>query len=63
MTSRRDALMQKLSFLYERLSELEEAFHVDRQTNFLMNEIDYCRTELLRLDVREYNDIIRHEDD
>lgn len=62
MTNKREQVEQKLSFLYEKLEELEEVSLTDKQTNFLMNEIDYYRTELLKLEVQEYYDIIENED-
>ena len=62
MTNKREQVEQKLSFLYEKLEELEEVCLTDKQTNFLMNEIDYYRTELLKLEVQEYYDLIEDED-
>jgi hypothetical protein len=54
MTNRRKIVEQKISFLCEKLAELQEDALPDKQTNFLMNEIDYFRTELLKLEVQEY---------
>lgn len=34
----------------------------EKQTNFLMDEIDYYRTELLKLEVQEYYELIKNED-
>ena len=62
MTNKREQVEQKLSFLYERLEELEEVSLTGKQTNFLMNEIDYYRTELLKLEVQEYYELIENED-
>ena len=62
MTNKRNQVEQKLSFLYEKLEELGEVSLTDQQTNFLMNEIDYYRTELLKLEVQEYYEIIENED-
>jgi len=62
MTNKRNQVEQKLSFLYEKLEELGEVSLTDNQTNFLMNEIDYYRTELLKLEVQEYYDLIENED-
>ena len=62
MTIKRKQVEQKLSFLYEKLEELEEVSLTDKQTNFLMDEIDYCRTELLKLEVQEYYELIKNED-
>ena len=62
MTNKRKQVEQKLSFLYEKLEGLEEVSLTDKQTNFLMNEIDYYRTELLKLEVQEYYDLIENED-
>jgi hypothetical protein len=61
MTNKREQIEQKLSFLYERLEELEEVSIMDKQTNFLINEIDYYRTELLKIEVQEYYEIIENE--
>ncbi len=62
MTNKRKKVEQKLSFLYEKLEELEEVSLTDKQTNFLMDEIDYYRTELLKLEVQEYYELIKNED-
>jgi hypothetical protein len=61
MTNKRNQIEQKLSFLYEKLEEFDEPCLTDNQTNFLMNEIDYYRTELLKLEVQEYYDNIENE--
>jgi hypothetical protein len=61
MTNKRKQVEQKLSFLYEKLEGLEEVSLTDKQTNFLMDEIDYYRTELLKLEVQEYYEIIENE--
>lgn len=58
MTNKQEQVEQKLSFLYERLEELEENSLTESQINFLMNEIDHHRTELLKLQVKEYYEII-----
>jgi hypothetical protein len=62
MTNKRNQVEQKLSFLHEELEELGEVSLTDKQTNFLMNEIDYYRTELLKLEVQEYYELIENED-
>ena len=62
MTNKQEQIEQKLSFLYERLEELEENSLTESQINFLMNEIDHHRTELLKLQVKEYYEIIENED-
>ena len=62
MTNKRKKVEQKLSFLYEKLEELEEMSLTEKQTNFLMDEIDYYRTELLKLEVQEYYELIKNED-
>ena len=62
MTNKRKKVEQKLSFLYEKLEELEEGSLTNKQTNFLMDEIDYYRTELLKLEVQEYYELIKNED-
>jgi hypothetical protein len=62
MTNKRKQVEQKLSFLYEKLEGLEEVSLTDKQTNFLMDEIDYYRTELLKLEVQEYYEYINNED-
>ncbi len=62
MTNKRNQVEQKLSFLYEKLEELGEVSLTDKQSNFLMNEIDYYRTELLKLEIQEYYELIENED-
>lgn len=61
MTNKKSQIEQKLSFLYERLEELEENSPTESQLSFLMNEIDYYRTELLKIQVKEYYEIIENE--
>lgn len=62
MTNKQEQIEQKLSFLYERFDELEENTLTDSQINFLMNEIDKWRAELLKIQVKEYYEIIENED-
>jgi hypothetical protein len=63
MTNKRNQVEQKLSFLYEKLEGLGEVVSLtDKQTTFLMKEIDYYRTELLKLEVQEYYNLIENED-
>ena len=62
MTNKRSQVEQKLTFLYEKLEDLGEVSLTDKQTNFLMDEIDYYRTELLKLEVQEYYELIENED-
>jgi hypothetical protein len=62
MTNKREQVEGKLSFLYEKLEGFDESCLTDKQTNFLMNEIDYYRTELLKMEVKEYYKIIENED-
>jgi hypothetical protein len=54
---------EKLYFLYEKLEELKEVSPAHHQVGFLMEEIDYYRAELLKIEVREYYDLIENEDD
>ena len=61
MTNKRKILEQKISFLCEKLEELQEDALPDKQTHFLMNEIDYYRTELLKVEVQEYYNRIDNE--
>jgi hypothetical protein len=61
MTNKRKIVEQKISFLCDKLAELQEDALPDKQTHFLMNEIDYFRTELLKLEVQEYYQVIDNE--
>jgi hypothetical protein len=61
MTNKRKTLEHKISFLCEKLEELQEDVLPDKQTHFLMSEVDYYRTELLKLEVQEYYDRIDNE--
>jgi hypothetical protein len=61
MTNKRKIVEQKISFLCDKLAELQEDALPDKQTHFLMNEIDYFRTELLKLEVQEYYQGIDNE--
>lgn len=62
MTNKREIVEEKLSYLYEKLEELKGVALVDHQVGFLMEEIDYYRAELLKIEVREYYDLIENED-
>lgn len=61
MTNKREIVEEKLSFLYEKLKELEEVSPAHHQFSFLMEEIDYYNAELLKIEVREYYEIIDDE--
>jgi len=63
MTNKREIVEEKLSFLYEKLQELKEVSPAEHQVSFLLYEIDYYRAELLKMEVREYYEIIENEDD
>jgi hypothetical protein len=62
MTNKREILEEKLSFLYEKLEELKDISSAEHQITFLLNEIDYYRAELLKIEVREYYEILEDED-
>jgi hypothetical protein len=62
MTNKKEILEEKLSFLYEKLEELKEVSPAEHQLHFLLNEIDYHRAELLKMEVREYYEVIENEE-
>jgi hypothetical protein len=62
MTNKKEILEDKLSFLYEKLEELKDISPAEHQIGFLLNEIDYYRAELLKMEVREYYEILEDED-
>lgn len=61
MKSKKEKVEQKLSFLYDRLEDLQEVCPTEKQVSFLMNEIDYYRTELLKIEVQEHYTLIEDE--
>jgi hypothetical protein len=63
MTNKREVLEEKLSYLYEKLEELKDISPAEHQIGFLLNEIDYYRAELLKIEVRQYYEIIEDEND
>ena len=64
MTNKRKALEEKLSYLEERFKSLggEELPFPTQQSNFLIKEMDYYKTELLKLEVQEQFKLIDNED-
>lgn len=63
MTNKREIVEEKLSFLHEKLEELKEVSPAHHQVGFLMEEIDYCRAEILKIEVKEYYELIDNEND
>jgi hypothetical protein len=62
MTNRREIIECKLEYLYEKLGGLEDFNPNSNQAIFLLNEIDYYRTELLKLETQEYFNLIENEE-
>ena len=53
---------RKLEYLYERLGGLEDFISTSVQIRYLENEIDYYRTELLKIEIEEHFKSIDDED-
>lgn len=62
MKNKREIVECKLQFLYQRLEELDQTLPNKNQADFLLNEIDYYQTELLKLETAEYYQLINDED-
>ena len=54
MTNKKQAIEQKLSFLYQKLNELDEEMINNDQIRFLLEKIDQNKAELLEIEVEEY---------
>ena len=63
MTNKRKAMKEKLSYLEEKFKSLgeEELSFPTQQSNFLIEEMDYYKTELLKIEVQEHYKLIDHE--
>jgi hypothetical protein len=54
MTNNKEHLIQiKLEYLYERLDDIEEQYN-SSQMDFILHEIDYYKTELLKLETENF---------
>jgi hypothetical protein len=54
MTNNKEHLIQiKLEYLYERLDDIEEQYN-SSQMDFILQEIDYYKTELLKLEIENF---------
>jgi hypothetical protein len=54
MTNNKEHLIQiKLEYLYERLDDIEEQYN-SSQMDFILQEIDYYKTELLKLETENF---------
>lgn len=62
MTNKREIAECKLQYLYQRLENLDTTLPSNTQAAFLLNEIDYYQTELLKLETAEYYQLIDDED-
>ncbi len=64
MTNKRKALEEKLSYLEKRFKSLggEELSFPTKQSNFLIQEMDHYKTELLKLEVQEQFKLIDNEE-
>lgn len=60
---KKEIIEQKLCFLYEKIEYLDDASFTDKQITFLMEEIDFYRAELLKIQVNEYYEVIENEND
>ena len=54
MTNKKQAIEQKLSFLYQKLNELDEEIINNDQISFLLGKIDQNKAELLEIEFKEY---------
>lgn len=54
MTTKKQAIEQKLSFLYQKLNELDEEIINNDQISFLLGKIDQNKAELLEIEFKEY---------
>ena len=55
-------LQKKLEFLYNKLEETTET-HNQKQVDFLIQEIDYYQTEVLKLETYQYYKEIDNDQD
>jgi hypothetical protein len=60
--TKKETIERKLDYLCERLAELEDFNSDSIQARYLADEIDYYRTELLKIETQEYFRGIEDED-
>lgn len=55
-------LQKKLEFLYEKWESITD-YHNEKQIEYLLQEIDYCRTELLKIELNDFYREIDNDED
>jgi hypothetical protein len=60
--TKKETIERKLDYLCKRLAELEDFNSDSIQARYLADEIDYYRTELLKIETQEYFRGIEDED-
>lgn len=61
MKNNKKILEKKLLFLERKRFELEDVYPSSNQINVLLSEIDYCRAELLKIELQEEYILIEDE--
>ena len=51
--NKKELINLRIEYLYERLTEISDACS-DMQMDFILKEIDYSKTELLKLELDEF---------
>ena len=63
MNNKKQELQRKIEFLQKKLGELHEEYPCNNQSSFLLDELDFYKAELLKIEVREHYANMNHEND
>ena len=61
MKNNKKVLEKKLLLLEQKRFELEDVYPSSNQVNLILTEIDYCRAELLKIELQEEYRLIEDE--
>ena len=62
MKNNKKILEKKLLLLEQKRFELEDVYPSSNQISLILSEIDYCRAELLKIELQEEYRLIEDED-
>lgn len=63
MKNKKRLLENKISLLEQKRYELEDVYQSSHQRNLILDEIDYYKAELLKIELKEEYAMIENEDD
>lgn len=62
MKNKKQTLENKISLLEQKRYELEDVYQSSHQRNLILDEIDYYKAELLKIELKEEYRMIESED-